>query len=406
MKEKTKRIARLTLSCGFILIIMMSTCFPSTQGATGPSKALAEPAREYWPTDEWMLSTPEEQGMDSSILNKILEDIDSMDMAIHSVIVVRHGYIVMENYTSYYTQSILHTIQSCTKSIVSALIGIAIDKGYIDNVSQRVIDFFPNTTIENMDSWKQNLTIEHCLTMTMGNEWHELDVPYTDPLNDLFAMYRSDDMWKYVLDRPMEQEPGQEWAYNSGGVELLGGILEKATGYRVPDFAREFLFGPIGIDHFDWWLVPANGQYGVSGGLYLTPRDMAKFGYLFLNNGTWNNTQVISSEWIEHSTQNHYDTDWYGYGYLWWIQPNTDFYQATGHYEQKIYVISEHDIVVVFTGDVQDEDYHPTDFFVVSYVIPSLSQRSVDYTPSVIMVGFFIICATPAIVAYWRYRRT
>jgi len=406
MKEKAKRHTKRTLFFGFILILIMVVQIPRTQGAIGPREPLAESEREYWPTDEWMLSTPEDQGMDSSILNKIMEDIDSFDITIHSVIVVRNGYIVMENYTSYYTQSMLHTIQSCTKSVVSALIGIAIDKGYIDNVSQRVIDFFPNTTIENMDSWKQNLTIEHCLTMTMGNEWHELDVPYSDPLNDLFAMYRSDDMWKYVLDRPMEHEPSLEWAYNSGGVELLGGILEKATGYRVTDFAREFLFEPIGIDHFNWWLVPANGQYGVSGGLYLTPRDMARFGYLFLNNGTWNETQVISSEWVEHSTQNLYETGWYGYGYLWWTLPDTDFYQATGHYEQKIYVIPEHDIVVVFTGDVQDEDYHPTDYFVMNYVIPSLAQRSADYSLSVIFVGFFIILAIPAIAAYWKYRQT
>ncbi|MFW9959531.1 MAG: serine hydrolase domain-containing protein [Candidatus Thorarchaeota archaeon] len=406
MKEKTKKYTKRTLFFGLILIIIMIVQIPITQGAKGSREPLARSVRDYWPTDEWMLSTPEEQGMDSSILNKIMEDIDSFDMTIHSVIVVRNGYIVMENYTSYYTQSTLHTIQSCTKSLVSALIGIAIDKGYIDNVSQRVIDFFPNTTIEYMDSWKQNLTIEHCLTMTMGNEWHELDVPYSDPLNDLFAMYRSDDMWKYALDRPMEQEPGLEWAYNSGGVELLGGILEKATGYRVTDFAREFLFEPIGIDHFDWWLVPASSQYGVSGGLYLTPRDMARFGYLFLNNGTWNNTQVISLEWIEQSTQNHYDTGWYGYGYLWWIIPDTNFYQATGHYEQKIYVIPEHDIVVVFTGDVQDYDYHPTDYFVMNYVIPSLTQRNADYTLSFIFVSFFIISAIPAIVAYWKYRRT
>ncbi len=405
MKFKVKRNTTFALSLGFILFIILSVQIPRTQAVIGSRANLAESVRDYWPTEEWIFSTPEEQGMDSSILNNILEDIDSLDMAIHSVIVVRNGYIVMENYTSYYTPYIRHTIQSCTKSVISALIGIAIDMGFIDNVSQRVIDFFPNITIENMDSWKQSLTIEHCLTMTMGNEWHEIDIPYTDPLNDLFAMYRSDDMWKYVLDRPMEQEPGLDWAYNSGGVELLGGILEKATGYRVPDFAREFLFEPIGIDHFDWWLVPANSQYGVSGGLYLTPRDMARFGYLFLNNGTWNNAQIISSEWVEHSTKNYYDTGWFGYGYLWWTIPDSNFYQATGHYEQKIYVISEHDIVVVFTGDIQDEEYHPTDYFVMNYVIPSLTQRSMDYTFCLVMVSFFIILAIPAITTYWKYKR-
>jgi CubicO group peptidase (beta-lactamase class C family) len=239
----------------------------------------------------------------------------------------------------------------------------------------------------------------------MGNEWHEIDIPYSDPLNDLFAMYRSDDMWKYVLDRPMEREPGLEWAYNSGGVELLGGILEKTTGYSITDFAREFLFKLIGIDDFDWWRVPASGQYGVSGGLYLTPRDMARFGYLFLNNGTWNGTQVISSDWVEYSTETYYNTGWYDYGYLWWAIPDTDIYEATGHYEQKIYVIPEHDIVVVFTGNVADEDYHPTDYFVLHYVIPSLAFRNAVYTLNFTITGFIIIVAIPVPIAYWKYRK-
>jgi CubicO group peptidase (beta-lactamase class C family) len=241
MKVESKRYTAFAMSLGLILLIMLSTQTPLSLAEAKSKKALAEPVRDYWPTTDWMVSTPEQQGMDSSELNNILYDIDNLDMAIHSVIVVRNGYIVMENYTDYYTQSILHTIQSCTKSVISALIGIAIDMGFIDNVSQRVIDFFPNMTIENMDSRKESITIEDCLTMTMGIDWHETDIPYSDPLNDLFAMYRSSNMWKYVLDRPMEQDPGVEWAYNSGGVELLGGILETATGYRVTDFAREFL---------------------------------------------------------------------------------------------------------------------------------------------------------------------
>jgi CubicO group peptidase (beta-lactamase class C family) len=405
MESKSKKLAAIPMALGFILLIILSVQIPLTHAEIGPREPLVGLDSADWPTEEWKFSAPGEQGMDPSVLNGILDDIYNLDMEIHSVIVVRNGYIVMENYTGYYTPYTRHTIQSCTKSIISALIGIAIDKGYIDNVSQRVIDFFPNITIENMDSWKQEITIENCLTMTMGNTWHEVDIPYSDPLNDLFAMYGSNDMWKYVLDRPMEREPGFEWTYNSGGVELLGGILEKATGYRVTDFAREFLFEPIGINGFDWWLVPASGQYGVSGGLYLTPRDMARFGYLFLNNGTWNGTQVISSEWVKHSTDTYYNTGWYDYSYLWWAIPDTGIYEATGHYEQKIYVIPEHNIVVVFTGNVADEDYHPTDYFVLSYILPSLSLRDDVYTFNLTITGFIIILATPAIIAYWEYRK-
>ncbi|MGY5879972.1 MAG: serine hydrolase [Candidatus Thorarchaeota archaeon] len=335
--------------------------------------AQAEVVRDYWPTDAWLNTTPEEQGLSFNQLDRINESITENDVEIDSVIVVKNGYIVYERYYNYWSQYMAHTIQSCTKSFMSALIGIAIDKGYIDNVSQRVIDFFPNYTIDNWDSRKENITLYHLLTMSSGLEFHEVDIPYSEPENDLFAMYRSSDMWQYVLDRPMEYNPGEHWSYNSGGIELLGGIIEHTTGYSVPDFAEEFLFGPIGIDYFTWWRVPASGQYGCGGGLNLKPRDMARFGYLYLNNGNWNGTQVVSSNWVNVSTPPRYDAgSWYNYGYTWWSVHNTTFYEATGHYEQKIFVLPEQDIVVVFTGDIQDEDWHPTDYFVMEYIIGSI----------------------------------
>ncbi|MGY5860027.1 MAG: serine hydrolase, partial [Candidatus Thorarchaeota archaeon] len=362
--------------------------------------------RDYWPTDEWLNTTPEAQGMDSALLNRIDESIIENEIEIDSVVVVKNGYIVYEKYYGYWSQLAAHTIQSCTKGFMSALIGIAIDKGYIDNVSQRVIDFFPNYTIDNWDSRKENITIYHLITMSTGLEFHENDIPYEEPENDLFAMYRSDNMWQYVLDRPMEYNPGEHWSYNSGGIELLGGIIEYTTGYSVAEFAEEFLFNPIGIDYYRWWRVPASGQYGCGGGLNLYPRDMARFGYLYLNNGTWNGTQVVSSEWINVSTPARYSTGYYGYGYTWWSIPNTTFYEATGHYEQKIFVIPEHDIIVTFTGDVQDEDWHPTDYFVMQYVIPASEGASGLVSPLFIVnVSILVILVAPIPVVILRRRR-
>jgi len=361
--------------------------------------------RDYWPTEEWQNTTPEEQGLNYNTLNRINEIIQENDIEIDSVIVVKNGYIVYEKYYHYWSQYMLHTIQSCTKSFMSALIGIAIDMGYIDNVSQPILDFFPNYTIDNWDPRKENITLFHCLTMSSGLEFHEVDIPYEDPANDLFAMYRSDDMWKYVLDRPMEYEPGEHWSYNSGGIELLGGVIEQTTGYSVIDFAEEYLFNPIGIKLFTWWRVPASGQYGCGGGLYLKPRDMARFGYLYLNNGTWNETQVISSEWVNVSTQMYYDTgSWYHYGYTWWGVPGYTFYEATGHYEQKIYVIPEEDIVVVFTGNIQDEDWHPSDYFVIECIIPS--GEEVDfYDPLfVVNLSILVILLAPLPIVFLRRR--
>jgi CubicO group peptidase (beta-lactamase class C family) len=371
----------------------------------GYSIAQTDVVRDYWPTDEWRNTTPEEQGLNSNSLNRIDEIIAENEIRVDSVIVVKNGYIVYEKYYNYWSQYMLHTIQSCTKSFMSALIGIAIDMGYIDNVSQPVLDFFPNYTIDNWDPRKENITLFHLLTMSSGLEFHEVDIPYSDPDNDLFTMYDQPDMWQYVLDRPMIRDPGEAWEYNSGGIEVLGGIIEQATGYRVAEFAEEFLFNPIGIDLYTWWRPFASGQYGCGGGLGLKPRDMARFGYLYLNNGTWDGTQVVSSEWVNVSTKMYYDTgSWYHYGYTWWGVPGYNFYEATGHYEQKIYVLPEQDMVVVFTGDIADEDWHPSDYFVIEHVIPS-TEGSEPVDPTlVISVSVLVILVLPVPIVFVRRR--
>jgi CubicO group peptidase (beta-lactamase class C family) len=373
--------------------------------AQGYSTAQTDSIRDYWPTDEWLTTTPEEQGMDSNTLNHIDEVITDNDIEVDSVIVIKNGYIVYEKYYQYWTQFMLHTIQSCTKSFMSALIGIAIDMGYIDNVSQPILDFFPNYTIDNWDPRKENITLYHCLTMTTGLEFHEVDIPYEEPENDLFAMYRSTNMWQYVLDRPMENDPGEHWSYNSGGIELLGGVIEQTTGYHVNEFAEEFMFEPIGIDYYTWWRPFASMQYGCGGGLNLKPRDMARFGYLYLNEGNWNGTQVVSSEWVNVSSQMYYDTgSWYHYGYTWWGIPGYTLYEATGHYEQKIFIIPEEDIVVVFTGDIQDEDWHPSDYFVIEYVIPALEEPGPVDPFVIINVSILIVLILPIPIVFARRR--
>ncbi|KXH77418.1 MAG: hypothetical protein AM326_05150 [Candidatus Thorarchaeota archaeon SMTZ-45] len=391
-----------TSSIILILVILLIVPILPTQGY---SVAQTEVIRDYWPTNEWLNTTPEEQGLSSHTLDRIDETIIDNDIEIHSVIIIKNGYIVYEKYYSYWTQYMAHTIQSCTKSFMSALIGIAIDMGYIDNVSQRVVDFFPNYTIDNWDPRKENITLEHLLTMSSGLEFHEVDIPYEEPENDLFAMYRSNDMWEYVLDRPMLNDPGDVWSYNSGGIELLGGIIEQTTGYSIMDFAEEFLFDPIGIDYLSWWRVPASGRYGCGGGLNLKPRDMARFGYLYLNDGNWNGTQVISSEWVNISTRMYYDTGFgYHYGYTWWGIPEQPFYEAIGHYEQKIYVIPEHDIVVVFSGDIQDEDWHPTDYFVMEFVIPASEAVNHVDTTLIINLSVLVILILPLPILFLRRR--
>jgi CubicO group peptidase (beta-lactamase class C family) len=351
--------------------------------------------------------------MNSTILDDVLDSIIQYEYNIDGMLVVRHGYIVYEANPSGFSLTRLHTIQSCTKSFTSTVVGIAIHEGYLDSVDEKIVDIYSNRTIENLDAMKANMTVEHCLTMSSGLEWHEIDIPYEEPENDLFAMYRSSDMYQYVLDRPMAHEPGTQWAYNSGTTELLGGVVEMTVGEPFLDFTREYLFEPLGIENFFWWNPRTNPQYGISGGLHLTMRDMAKLGYLFLNNGTWDDHEIVSEEWVRSASSPHYDAlPGYDYGYQWWIQEGKNVYAATGHYEQKIYVDPYNDLIVVFTADIADEDPHPTDYLfrrirravVSDDSIESLSTSTNigNYDVTLLAISLLSIPVTLTIViAYW-----
>jgi CubicO group peptidase (beta-lactamase class C family) len=190
--------------------------------------------------------------MDPAQLDQMMEYIDEHNMAIDSIVVVRHGQIVFEQYRNGYHEKRKHHVQSVTKSFSSMLIGIAIQQGLIESVDQRMVDLFPDHTIANLDVRKQRITLENLLTMSDGMDWHELDYPYNHPENTLGQMWVSRDAVQHVLDRPMAREPGEAWAYNSGTSILLGGIIEQVSGREVLTFAREYLFDPIGIGDVLW----------------------------------------------------------------------------------------------------------------------------------------------------------
>jgi CubicO group peptidase (beta-lactamase class C family) len=328
----------------------------------------------YWPTEGWRTAPPEKLRMNPDRLEQMMAFIDEHAIAIDSVLVVRDGYIAFEAYRNGYDQHKPHHIQSATKSFTSTLIGIALRQGLIESVDQKLVEFFPDRDIGNMDARKAKLTLENLLTMSDGMDWHEWDYPYSDKRNTLGQMWVSRDAVQHVLDRPMARDPGEVWAYNSGTSILLGGIIEQATGGDVLSFAREYLFDPLGIGYVLWQKTTGN-HYHTDGGLFLTPRDMARLGYLMLNNGTWDGREIVSQEWVARASNAHYQTSiGYGYGYQWWTLPGTNVYAATGHYEQKIYIIPEADMVVVFTGNVPDAAPHPTDGLLARYILPACTD--------------------------------
>ncbi len=327
---------------------------------------------DYWPTNGWRISTPEEQGMSSEKLQELQDYLDYIGwgFAVRSVLIIRNGYLVHEYYISPEYNETGRNIFSCTKSVTSCLVGIALTDGLIGSIDDPVLDYFPDYTIANRDSRKEAMSIRDLLTMTSGIQWDEDD--YQDHGNDFFSMTSSLDWVQYVLDRPMETDPGWLWYYNSGCSHLLSAIVNVTTGNTMT-FAQTRLFEPLGMDLQGWTRDPQLVPFGGSD-LRICPRDMAKFGYLFLNNGTWEGQQIVPAAWVHDSIQPEsviYGT--LGYGFQWWVDSETHHFSARGYLGQRIHIIPEEHIVIVFTGATNIADYNS---LIYDYIVPAI-----DYTP-------------------------
>ena len=336
---------------------------------------------DYFPTENWRECTPGEVGMDAEKLMQMNDEIARFvenDYEIHSVLIIRKGYIVAEQYYSkYFDKDTWHKLHSCTKSFTSALIGIAIKEGYIQGTDVKMLDYFQDYEIENMSSQKQSISLEHMLTMSAGLDWDELDYLYSDPQNTNYQWKRSDDWIKFVLDRPMEYAPGEVQDYNSGLSELLAVIVQEVTGTRADSFAMEKLFIPLGIKDF-YWPTNQEGYARGGGGMRLTPRDMAKLGYLHIRNGKWENDQIVSEDWISESGKKHIISQHipgFWYGYQFWVTEDGLMYTALGYAGQWIMIVPEYDLVVVFNNHfdegVEDQEEIPVRLF-YDFVIPSV----------------------------------
>jgi CubicO group peptidase (beta-lactamase class C family) len=302
----------------------------------------------YWPTDGWRTALPQTQGMDPEKLKQMFAAIEDQNLALHSVVVVRNGYIVAEMYYAPYEQNTRHELYSCTKSFISALVGIAIEEGYLEGVDESVLACFPTYDFANTDARKSAMTIEHLLTMTSGLDWPEGDPIYRQ-------LWSSKDWVQFVLDRPMVAEPGSQFNYNSGCSHVLSAIVAKRSGVLTQDFAQEHLFAPLGISNLNWDR-DSNGLAIGGWGLQITPRDMAKFGYLYLHEGVWDGQQIVPAAWVQTSTAPHVETgQTFNYGYQWWTYSKWGAYAAKGRYGQRIFVIPEYELVVVFTAEMDND---------------------------------------------------
>lgn len=292
-----------------------------------------------WPTNGWSTSSPEAQGIDSTALLEMLESLQSDDAPFHSLLLIRNGYLVLEVYWSPYTADDNHGILSITKTIVSALVGINNNQGYFSDVDQPITDLFPDLDIDNVDEGITSVTVMDVLTMTSGMDWSG-NLPQT------------------IFQGTVEHEPGTYFQYNNTDPQLLSNAIQSMSGLDPLEFAQEQLFGPLGISEEDVAWGRLGGEVRDGGtGIRLRPRDMAKIGYLYLNNGMWDGEEILKEDWIEQSVYPYVFDNFSGappadgYGYNWWINREMGFYAAVGYGGQMIVVFPGKNMIVVTTGD-------------------------------------------------------
>jgi CubicO group peptidase (beta-lactamase class C family) len=287
--------------------------------------------------------------------------ITAQEAEVHSVLIVRNGYMVVEAYFHPYNQDRVHSLTSCTKSFLSALVGIAVEEGLLD-LDAKALGFFSDYSIVNDSPLKREITVEQLLLMRSGLNWPESSVSYSSSNNILRQMMSSQNWVQFVLDRPMAVAPGSVFNYSTGDSQILGVVLEQATGMTIQEFARTRLFEPLKILPRHWyWTSAPEGVAFAGGGLHLTPRAMAQFGYLYLEGGLWNGEQLIPAEWIEASVAPS------TYGYHWWRLSNGG-YAALGYGGQRIAVVPSLDMIVVITGDFPGTTSR---YLVDAFVVPA-----------------------------------
>ena len=301
--------------------------------------------RDYWPTDGWRAAAPEAHGIDPAALAAVDARVPSETPDLSALLVVRHGYLVFERSYNGYDPAEPINVRSVTKSVTGALIGIALAEGHISGLDQTVGELIPDRIPPDADPRVADVTLEQLLEMTSGLAW--------DAGSDWPTLTASDDWVALTLGQPVVGVPGQTYVYNTGGSHLLSVIVEAATGQDAEEYARDKLFGPLGIEPGDWPRSPQGEPSGGSG-LELTARDMAKLGYLFLNQGSWDGEQIVPADYALAATTYQSAGDatggWANYGYQWWITA-TDFgypaYFALGYGGQHIFVVPALDLVVV-----------------------------------------------------------
>ncbi|MGJ7575754.1 serine hydrolase domain-containing protein [Variovorax sp. RB2P76] len=351
----------------------------------------------------WSMIAPTEAGFSADLG-------DSFEIArqagllanVHGLVAVRAGNIFFERYlpgSDYvrerplgivrFSSETLHDLRSATKTIVGLLYGIALAAGSVPAPNEKLLVNFPEYPEFADDHERQALTVGHALTMTLGTEWDELSLPYSDPRNSEIAMDQAADRYRYVLERLVIEPPGQRWTYNGGATALLARLIAKGTRQSLKEFAREKLFAPLGIDHTEW-RCSSDGEPIAASGLRMRPRDLARIGTAVLGGGAWNGRQVIPAEWLRDSFIPRVSLpDGRRYGYHWYLGalPVADgaggvrweeMAGAMGNGGQRLFLLPRLDLAVVVTAgnyDVTEQSRVPN-AILRDVILPAMQRES------------------------------
>lgn len=291
---------------------------------------------------------------------------------LHSVLVTKDGAVFAEVYfqgrderwgrdlgVRQHGPDTLHDLRSVTKSVVSLLYGIALAEGAVPPVEAVLVDQFPDYADLAADPARRKITVEDALTMRMGIEWDET-LPYSDPRNSEIAMELSADRYRFALDRPIVEAPGERWVYNGGATALIARLIAKGTGQPIDAYAAEKLFAPLGITEWEW-VAGADGVPSAASGLRLSTHDLAKIGQMVVDGGKAGGVQVVAQDWLDAAlTPRTRSEDVLRYGYFWWLAPGEGrpaWVAGFGNGGQRLSINRELGLVMVlFAGNYNQPD--------------------------------------------------
>lgn len=351
---------------------MPPTAFPTPRTDCKARYSTVPTERDYWPTSEWRVSTLAEHCLDSEKVEHAVWYFEK-GLTARSLLIIRHGELVYEKYfRSIQKPDRTANIRSVTKSVLSALVGIALDQGVLDSLDHKVIEYFPEYVHPETDPRLAQVTLHHLLTMSSGFEWAEHSPIQTRWMN-------SSNWVEAAINLRFVEQPGTGFTYCTANTQLLSAVLTKVTGEPLRDYAQRNLFTPLGIPANRWsWGVDDHG-YAIGGfAMNLRTRDMARIGYLYLNQGYWDGQQIISPEWIQESTRSHLHAGWGpDYGYLWWVHPRSDLpsFEAAGSGGQTIYVVPGLDLVVVITSDADVGNPEDPGPIIYEWIMKAVTDR-------------------------------